>query len=144
MVPSHGALQHPPVLAQPGTVWLAAASDARSNAFGPHLLAVLVVVVGAVTVQFVGPRTWPTTTAVNRRYRVGHGRPSAPVRPGRQAGTTREVVPGRRPVLGSTEPTATPVGTCSRTCPPRSYPPAAGRHRRTPGERSGDLSRRSP
>jgi hypothetical protein len=70
VIPGDGALYHPPVLAQPGPVRVPSAGDTRSDAFGAHLLAVLVVVIGPVAVQLVRALPWPAATAADRWYGV--------------------------------------------------------------------------
>jgi hypothetical protein len=58
------------MLAQARSMRLTAPSDARLDAFGPYLLAVLVVVVGPVAVQLIRALAWPTAPTTDRRYRL--------------------------------------------------------------------------
>lgn len=74
VVPGDRSLDHPPVDAQPGAVWCAAAGDPRADALGPYRFAVLVVVVGPVGEQFVGAPAGPAADRwdlVDQRQQLG-------------------------------------------------------------------------
>ena len=73
MEPGDGAFDDPPVDAEAGTVWDAAAGDHRFDAQRSDETAVFVVVVAAVAEQAVGSVAWPSDQAGDRRDLLQQG-----------------------------------------------------------------------
>ena len=66
--PGEGALEHPPVAAEPGAVLGFASCDLRSDPAASQLAAVAVEVLAAVGAQPLGPASWSTDLAAHRRH----------------------------------------------------------------------------
>src|SRR5689334_6910255 len=73
VIPGDSPLDHPSDLAKAGAMRLTAAGDAGADALGVYDFAVLVVIVGAVSVQLVRSTAWPPATAPYRRDLADQG-----------------------------------------------------------------------